>query len=46
MVLVSFSSVMIFLVVSSVVVVSQGQVVLQCLLKMLLMDQEALEGLL
>jgi hypothetical protein len=36
-VLVSFSSVMIFLVVSSVVVVLQGQVVLQRLLKMLSM---------
>jgi hypothetical protein len=41
-VLVSFSSVMIFLVVSSVVVVLQGQVVLQRLLKMLSMAQEAL----
>ena len=45
MVLVSFSSVMVFLVVSSVVVVLQGQVVLKRLLKMLSMAQEALEGL-
>jgi hypothetical protein len=44
-VLVSFSSVMVFLVVSSVVVVLQGQVVLKRLLKMLSMAQEALEGL-
>ena len=45
MVLVSFSSVMVFLVVSSVVVVLQGQVVLKRLLMMLSMAQEALEGL-
>ena len=46
MVLVSFSSVMIFLVVSSVVVVLQGQVVLQRSLRMLSMAPWALEGLL
>ena len=45
MVLVSFSSVMVFLVVSSVVVVLQGQVVLKRLVMMLSMAQEALEGL-
>jgi len=43
-VLVSFFSVMIFLAVSSVVVVLQGQIVLERLLMMLSMAQEALEA--